>query len=93
MDARYRTRIEDHIRMASSRLLANGQEPMSMRKLAAATKIPYNTVRRYVNKAQCSPNYAVIDTIRRYLNQFYEMPEEGYVYREDEELGQPAAVA
>ena len=42
-----------------------------------------------------NPNYAVVDRVRRYLNQFYELSSADYIYRVGEvpsELGQLVGV-
>ena len=92
MSAQYRTRIDEHMRMASAKLLESGGDVLSMRHIAEQTGVPYNTVRRYVNKQLDSPNYAVVDQIRRYLNRFYEMSSQDYIYKVGEaneaEVGQ-----
>lgn len=100
MSERYRTKIRKHIRMASSQLLKNGEEALTMQRVAAEAGVPYTTIRRYVNQELDNPNFAIVDRIRRYLNQFYTMSDEGYIYpinepgaTEEAEAGQPAAAS
>ncbi len=86
MSILYRTKIDEHIRQASSVLLLQGGDVVSMRRISIETGIPYNTVRRYVLQTLEGPNFAIVDRIRRYLNQWAEMGEAGYVYAVESEL-------
>jgi len=93
--ARYRTRIKEHIFMASAHQERGNKPPVSFKQISLETGIPYNTVRRYANTDQKNPNYAIVDTIRKYLNGF--LPEDerlgdsGYI--SEVESGQFVAVA
>jgi len=92
----YRTRIKEHLFTVNAHLEGKGDEPLTLKAVGERAHVPYNTVLRYANDAQGNPNYAVVDRIRRTLNELLpkakQFGDAGYIY-EDESLGQPVAVA
>jgi len=86
----YRTRVEEHLRLASAALLASGRSGITIKQISDEIGVPYQTLRWYMKAEIANPNYAVVDQIRRYLNQFHEMSSANYIYRvgEAEEQGQ-----
>jgi len=94
-EVKYRTRIQEHIRLASAKRLQAGKGAVTRREISRELDLPYQTLRWYINASIGNPNFATIEAVRRYLNQFHEMPQNGYIYREGEDLpkGQLAGIA
>lgn len=82
---KYRTRIEQHMLLASAARVSHGDNSITMRTISRALDIPYNTVRRYINDEHDNPNFAVVDAIRVWLNTFLsrrdQIDDTGYIYR------------
>jgi hypothetical protein len=83
--------------LASAAQVAQGKVPVTMRTVSQGTHIPYNTVRRYANELPENPNFAVVDEIRRFLNQFlseeHQLADTKYIYPVDEDLGELVGLA
>jgi len=94
-EIKYTTRIAEHIRLASAARMLSGGEQVTIREVSEETNTPYQTVRSNMRAEIANPNYAVIDKIRRYLNQFNRVPLAGYITRvgQEEELGAWGAVS
>ena len=90
----YRTRIEEHISRATTAELKAGRKALNIKRVSEEAGVPYQTLRWYMKAEIANPNYAVVDQVRRYLNQFHHMSSENYIYRADEgiEEGDWAAV-
>jgi hypothetical protein len=76
----YNTRIYEHLNRASEALKLNGKSALTIRDVSNDTGIPYQTVRWYMNTDIANPNYAVVDSIRRYLNHYHVMSSEDYIH-------------
>jgi len=81
---KYVTRIAEHLKLASLARKEEGGQRITITELSEATLIPYQTIRWYMRGKIEGPNYAVVDSIRRYLNYYYFMSSEGYIHREGE---------
>lgn len=79
-DTLYKTRIYEHLNRTSEHLKAHNKSAMTIVDLSIGAGVPYQTLRWYMNASIANPNYSVVDRVRRYLNNYYEMGSEDYIY-------------